>query len=129
MGGLLNDAAGGSRRAVLALRQVGQGHGCIDLPPVCLISALHLLLLRHSDTSAAPDGNEHSQGKNRRERREPLSGTTDAFMLYNFIFGYIVLSIFFKAKSVMHYNYGNYCDEYSRKIVNTKHNSLKLSKL
>lgn len=67
MGGLLNDAAGGSRRAVLALRQVGQGHGCIDLPPVRLISALHLLLLRHSDPSTAPGGDEHSEGNNRGE--------------------------------------------------------------
>lgn len=60
MGGLLNDAAGGSRAAVLALRQVGQGHGGVDLPPVRLISALHLLLLRNADAAAAPD--ERSEG-------------------------------------------------------------------
>lgn len=87
MGGLLNDAAGGSRRAVLALRQVGQGHGSIDLPPVRLISALHLLLLHHSDPSAAPDGIEDLEGNNRRECREHLSRTTVDFMLYNFIIG------------------------------------------
>lgn len=67
MGGLLNDAAGGSRAAVLALRQVGQGHGGIDLPPVRLISALHLLLLRDADATAAPDGDERSEGKSRED--------------------------------------------------------------
>lgn len=45
MGGLLDDAAGGPGDTVLGLSQVGQGHGGIDLPPVGLVSALHLLLL------------------------------------------------------------------------------------
>lgn len=42
MGGLLDDAAGGAGDTVL--RQVGQGHGGVDLPPVSLVSALRLLL-------------------------------------------------------------------------------------
>lgn len=67
MGGLLNDTAGGSRAAVLALRQVGQGHGGVDLPPVRLISALHLLLLRNPNATAASDGDERSEGKSRKE--------------------------------------------------------------
>lgn len=77
MGGLLNDAAGGSRRAVLALRQVGQGHGCIDLPPVRLVSALQLLLLHQSDPSAAPDERETTE-----ESIYPgLQGTLDSIIL------------------------------------------------
>lgn len=87
MGGLLNDAAGGSQHAVLALRQVGQGHGGIDLPPVRLISALHLLFLLHSNPSAAPDGNEHSERNNRRESREHLSRTTIDLMRNDFFNG------------------------------------------
>lgn len=65
MGGLLDDAAGGSRGAVLALRQVGQGHGSIDLPPVRLIPALQLLLLHSYDTTAAPDGGETEDREDR----------------------------------------------------------------
>lgn len=45
MRGLLDDAAGGPGHTVLGLRQVGQGHGGVDLPPVSLVSALRLLLL------------------------------------------------------------------------------------
>lgn len=71
MGGLLNDTAGGSRAVVLALRQVGQRHGSIDLPPVCLISALHLLLLHNPNATTAPDGDEHSEGKRREELLKP----------------------------------------------------------
>lgn len=71
MGGLLNDTAGGSRAAVLALRQVGQGHGSVDLPPVRLISALHLLLLRNPNATAAPDGDERTEGKSREELLKP----------------------------------------------------------
>lgn len=119
MGGFLNDAAGGSRRAVLALRQVGQGHGSIDLPPVRLISALHLLLLRHSDPNAAPDGDEHSGGNKRRERREHLSRTTVDFTLYNCIKCFL-----FKSISVMHYM--NYWNEHLKKYMNTNYNSVKV---
>lgn len=53
MGRLLDDAAGGPGRAVLPLRQVGQGHGGVDLPPVRLVFALHLLLLCSSAAAAA----------------------------------------------------------------------------
>lgn len=45
MGGLLDDAAGGAGDTVLRLRQVGQGHCGVDLPPVSLVSARRLLLL------------------------------------------------------------------------------------
>lgn len=55
VGGLLDDAAGGPRGAVLPLRQVSQGHGGVDLLPVRLIFALHLLLLHSSDNTAATD--------------------------------------------------------------------------
>lgn len=55
MRGLLNNAAGRPRAAVLPLRHVGQGHGGVDLLPVRLISALHLLLLRRCEAAAAAD--------------------------------------------------------------------------
>lgn len=62
MGGLLDDAAGGPGGAVLSLRQVGQGHGGVDLPPVRLIFALRSLLLRSSDAAAAAtDGQRNSE--------------------------------------------------------------------
>lgn len=52
MGRLLDDAAGGPGGTVLPLRQVGQGHGGIDLLPVRLIFALRLLLVFGSDATA-----------------------------------------------------------------------------
>ena len=61
MGGLLDDAAGGPGDAVLPLRQVGQGHGGIDLPPVRLVFALHPLFLRSSDATAATDDRKHAE--------------------------------------------------------------------
>ncbi len=61
MGRLLDDAAGGPRGAVLPLRQVGQGHGGVDLPPVRLVFALHLLLVRSSDATAATDDQRNTQ--------------------------------------------------------------------
>lgn len=73
MRGLLDDAAGGPRSAVLPLRQVGQGHGGVDLPPVRLVFALHLLFLRSSDATAAADDQRNAQacrGKHKTERGE-----------------------------------------------------------
>lgn len=69
MGGLLDDAAGGTRGPVLPLRQVGQGHGGVDLPPVRLVFALRLLLLRSSgDASAAGDHKTCTGEEQNRER-------------------------------------------------------------
>ena len=67
MGGLLDDAAGGTRGPVLPLRQVGQGHGGVDLPPVRLVFALRLLLLHSSDDASAAGDHKHAQGKNKTE--------------------------------------------------------------
>lgn len=63
MGGLLDDAAGGPGGAVLPLRQVGQGHGGVDLSPVRLVFALHLLLLRSADATAAAGGRKTRTGR------------------------------------------------------------------
>lgn len=65
MGGFLDDAAGGPGGAVLPLRQVGQGHGGVDLLPVRLVFSLHLL--RSSDATAATDDqhNMHTKEQNR----------------------------------------------------------------
>lgn len=71
VGGLLNDAAGRPGGALLPLRQVGQGHGGVDLLPVRLIFALHLLLLRSCDATAATDvtaAHANMHGKNKTER-------------------------------------------------------------
>ncbi len=68
MGGLLDDAAGGPGGAVFPLRQVGQGHGGVDLSPVCLVFALHLLLLRNSDATAAADDRKHAQNVQEKEQ-------------------------------------------------------------
>lgn len=74
VGGLLDDAAGGPRDAVLPLRQVGQGHGGIDLPPVRLVFAL--LLLHSSDaddpkhTNTHTHTQKHAHEKNKTESRE-----------------------------------------------------------
>lgn len=74
MGGLLDDAAGGPGGAVLPLRQVGQGHGGVDLPPVRLVFALHLLLLRGADATAAADDRNHAKNMHEKEQnREPGS--------------------------------------------------------
>lgn len=71
MGGLLDDAAGGPRGAVLPLRQVGQGHGGVDLPPVRLVFALHPLFLRSSDATAATDDRrEHANMYRKEQNRE-----------------------------------------------------------
>lgn len=72
MRGLLDDAAGGPGDAVLPLRQVGQGHGGVDLPPVRLVFALRLLLLRNSDATATADDREHTHihtQKNKHRKR------------------------------------------------------------
>lgn len=71
MGRLLDDAAGGTGGAVLPLRQVGQGHGGVDLLPVCLVFALHLLLLRSSDATDTADdhANTHMEDQNRESVR------------------------------------------------------------
>lgn len=61
MGGLLDDAAGCPRDAVLPLCQVGQGHGGVDLLPVRLIFALHLLLLRSCDATTATGNQQNRQ--------------------------------------------------------------------
>lgn len=55
MRGLLNDAASRPRGAVLPLCHVGQGHGGVHLLPVRLVFALHPLLLRSCDATAAAD--------------------------------------------------------------------------
>lgn len=68
MGGLLDDAAGGPGDTVLPLCQVGQGHGGIDLPPVRLVFALHSLLLRSSDATAATDDHEEHANTRRKEQ-------------------------------------------------------------
>lgn len=68
MGGLLDDAAGGPRDAVLALCQVGQGHCRVDLLPVRLVFALHLLLL-HS-AKATPSADNHSTGSTARKNTQ-----------------------------------------------------------
>lgn len=71
MRGLLDDAAGGPGGAVLPLRQVGQGHGSVDLPPVRLVFALHLLLLHSSNATAAAD--DRKPAKNMHEKRTKQS--------------------------------------------------------
>lgn len=82
MGGLLDDAAGGAGHAVLLpLRQVGQGHGGVDLPPVGLVSALHLLPMGRSppDASAASatadaaDAADAAQGCGRQNKLQESS--------------------------------------------------------
>ena len=67
---LLDDAAGGPGGAVLPLRQVGQGHGGVDLLPVRLVFALQLFLLHSSDTPADTDDrhNTRREEQNRAER-------------------------------------------------------------
>lgn len=72
MGGLLDDAAGGPGGAVLPLRQVGQGHGGVDLSPVRLVFALHLLLLRSSYATAATD--DHKNAKHAEKKRTKTEG-------------------------------------------------------
>lgn len=61
MGRLLDDAAGGPRGTILPLSQVGQGHGSVDLPPVCYVFALHLLCLHSSITTT--DDCKHANKK------------------------------------------------------------------
>lgn len=73
MGGLLDDAAGGPGGAVLPLRQVGQGHGGVDLPPVRLVFALRLLLLRSPDATAATDDRRNAQTR-AQERTKQRAG-------------------------------------------------------
>lgn len=63
MGGLLDDAAGGPAGAVLTLRQIGQGHGGVDLSPVRLVLALHSFLLRKSYANAATEDQRNTQRK------------------------------------------------------------------
>lgn len=47
--GFLDDAAGGGGGGrVLGLSQISEGHGRVDLPPVCLIFPLSLLPLHAS---------------------------------------------------------------------------------
>lgn len=70
MGGLLDDAAGGPGDTVLPLRQVGQGHGGVDLPPIRLVFALHLLLLRSSDATAATADQRNMQKCTRKNKTE-----------------------------------------------------------
>lgn len=72
MGGLLDDAAGGPGGAVLPLRQVGQGHGGVDLPPVRLVFALHLLLLHSSAAATTDDGWQDTHGRDQNRERGEL---------------------------------------------------------
>lgn len=68
MGGLLDDAAGGPRDTVLCLRQVGQGHGGVDLPPVRLVFTLHLL--RRSSNATTGAAADRQGGENKTENNE-----------------------------------------------------------
>lgn len=75
MRGLLNDAAGRPRGALLPLRHVGQGHGGVHLLPVRLVFALHPVLLRSCDaTAAADDGADVQTCRERRKQRQTFSG-------------------------------------------------------
>lgn len=80
MRGLLDNAAGGPGGTVLPLCQVGQGHGGVDLLPVCLVFAFRLFFLCGSGATAAADERaDHATRKDKnRERYDQLANANDS---------------------------------------------------